>query len=117
MKILSGILVIVTIMCSSGVRAGEDKGAETDRATAADRVQLDQTVISGNQELPKVLYILPWQKSDARPALRLDAGLEDTSIFKRVEPTAYRRELAYRNALERMGEAGSTGRAEQIETK
>lgn len=31
---------------------------------ALDRLDLDRTQITGNQELPKVLYIVPWQKSD-----------------------------------------------------
>jgi hypothetical protein len=38
------------------------------RNTAGDRVmdsiELGRTEITGNQELPKVLYIVPWQKSD-----------------------------------------------------
>ncbi len=29
-----------------------------------DRLELGRTEITGNQELPKVLYIVPWQKSD-----------------------------------------------------
>ena len=29
-----------------------------------DRLDLGRTEITGNQELPKVLYIVPWQKSD-----------------------------------------------------
>ena len=29
-----------------------------------DEIMLDRTEITGNQELPKVLYIVPWQKSD-----------------------------------------------------
>ncbi len=29
-----------------------------------DEMLLDRTEITGNQELPKVLYIVPWQKSD-----------------------------------------------------
>ena len=29
-----------------------------------DRMELGRTEITGNQELPKVLYIVPWQKSD-----------------------------------------------------
>jgi hypothetical protein len=28
-----------------------------------DRMDLGRTEITGNQELPKVLYIVPWQKS------------------------------------------------------
>jgi len=29
-----------------------------------DRLELGRTEITGNQELPKVLYIVPWKKSD-----------------------------------------------------
>ena len=29
-----------------------------------DRLELSRSEITGNQELPKVLYIVPWQKSD-----------------------------------------------------
>ena len=29
-----------------------------------DRMELGRTEITGNQELPKVLYIVPWQKAD-----------------------------------------------------
>jgi len=29
-----------------------------------DRMELGRTEITGNRELPKVLYIVPWQKSD-----------------------------------------------------
>lgn len=29
-----------------------------------DEIDLDRTEITGNQELPKVLYIVPWKKSD-----------------------------------------------------
>ncbi len=29
-----------------------------------DEIMLERTEITGNQELPKVLYIVPWQKSD-----------------------------------------------------
>ncbi len=39
----------------------------TRRATASgvmDEMELGRTEITGNQELPKVLYIVPWQKSD-----------------------------------------------------
>jgi hypothetical protein len=29
-----------------------------------DSIELGRTEITGNQELPKVLYIVPWKKSD-----------------------------------------------------
>ncbi len=39
----------------------------TRRATSSgvmDEMELGRTEITGNQELPKVMYIVPWQKSD-----------------------------------------------------
>ena len=39
----------------------------TRRSTASgvmDEIELGRTEITGNQELPKVLYIVPWQKAD-----------------------------------------------------
>ena len=42
--------------------------ADVTRSTSGnqvmDRMELSRTEITGNQELPKVLYIVPWQKSD-----------------------------------------------------
>ena len=41
-------------MCIATVAAG---------AFAQDRADIDRTQIIGNRELPKVLYIVPWQKA------------------------------------------------------
>jgi hypothetical protein len=41
------------------VRRPEDGGERV-----IDRLDLDRTEVTGNQELPKVLYIVPWQKPD-----------------------------------------------------
>lgn len=56
-----------------------------------DRLQLDATEITGNRELPKVLYIVPWKRSDlgdltGRPVNSLlDEILEplDRDVFQR----------------------------------
>lgn len=94
MKTRGVVVVALTLACLGSVQANEK--------SAADRVRMNETVISGNQELPKVLYILPWQSSNGRPTLELNAGLDDQRVFRRVEPAAYQRELKYRGALERM---------------
>ena len=88
-------LALLSLSLACGVRAQEPVIPEQP-------LNLDSTAIRGNQELPKVLYILPWQSSNGRPALELSAGLDDQRVFRRVEPAAYRRELKYRDALERM---------------
>ena len=54
---------------SAAVEAARQREEENITRSAAgsrvmDSIQLDRTEITGNQELPKVLYIVPWQKSD-----------------------------------------------------
>ncbi len=51
-----------------GDEASPAPSPDVTRTTTGSRVmdsmQLSRTEITGNQELPKVLYIVPWQKSD-----------------------------------------------------
>jgi len=42
----------------------EDITRTTTGNSVMDSMELGRTEITGNQELPKVLYIVPWQKSD-----------------------------------------------------
>lgn len=62
-------------------------------------VRLDETVISGNQELPKVLYILPWREPQGLPRIELEAKTASAEVFRRLYPPAYRRELGYFETL------------------
>lgn len=59
------------------------------------RVVLGETVISGNQELPKVLYIVPWQQPSGLPEIELRAHFAEEALFRRLYPPAYRREMNY----------------------
>lgn len=42
----------------------EDVTRDESGPVVMDRLELGRTEITGNQELPKVLYIVPWKKSD-----------------------------------------------------
>lgn len=64
------------------------------------RITLDETVISGNQELPKVLYILPWRGPEGLPEIDLQTEFSELEVFRRLYPPAYRRELKYFETLE-----------------
>lgn len=76
-------------------------------AHAAERppgvIRLDETVISGNQELPKVLYILPWQQPDGLPEIDVSTDHAERGLFQRLYPPAHRRALAYREAAAERG--------------
>ena len=58
---------------------------------SSDRIQLDTTQISGSQELPKVMYVVPWRRADPGefsgrpPNSLLDEALTpvDRDVFKR----------------------------------
>ncbi len=67
-------------------------------------LQLDQTVISGNQELPKVLYILPWREPQGLPDIEIQAEFTEAEVFRRLYPPAYRRELSYFDTLKGLQE-------------
>ena len=59
-----------------------------------DRIQLDTTQISGNRELPKVMYVVPWRRADPGefagkpPNSLLDEALTpvDRDVFQASEP-------------------------------
>ncbi|MEM1436889.1 MAG: hypothetical protein AAGG11_22775 [Pseudomonadota bacterium] len=68
-------------------------------------IELDETVISGNQELPKVLYILPWQAPEGLPDLQVKADFTEAEVFRKLYPPSYRRELEYFNTLNRSADS------------
>jgi hypothetical protein len=64
-----------------------------------ERLDLDTTSIRGNQELPKVLYILPWQApGPAQPAGRPLNSLVDEALAP-VDREVFRRQLRYFDQL------------------
>ena len=87
---------IVAAVCAFAISAGA--AAEQD-AKPAGHNRLDETVISGNQELPKVLYIVPWQDPSGIPKIELDPNFTEHEVFRRLYPPTYKRELQYYDAL------------------
>jgi hypothetical protein len=71
---------------------------------ADDTIYLEETVISGNQELPKVLYILPWREMTAEFLPLRTLNYQESSVMVPVYPAEYRRELAYREQLNQLNQ-------------
>ena len=71
--------------------AAAASGAPLRATKSSDRIELDTTRISGNRELPKVMYVVPWRKADpgeftGRPLNSLlDEALTpvDRDVFRR----------------------------------
>jgi hypothetical protein len=87
-----------TAVLSGALLFAAHAAAETD-AKPSEHIRLDETVISGNQELPKVLYIVPWQDPTGIPKIELDPNFTEHEVFRQVYPPTYKRELEYYDAL------------------
>ncbi len=70
---------------------------------AADRLELDETSIVGSKELPKVLYIVPWQ--DTREGDMTRASLHGSSQkgMAAIDREVFQRELQYFEMLQGPG--------------
>jgi hypothetical protein len=84
-------------------------GARKAGGKAEDHLQLDTTQITGNQELPKVLYIVPWKRSDLGDLLGKPANSLLDEVLEPVDRDVFRRENRYYDALK--PDAGTHGTA------
>ena len=87
---ITGLAALVLLIMMSPLQA-EEPAAEvaeptvkrpeaTERRAYADRLQLEATSIRGNQELPRVMYIVPWKD----PSLGDVAGKPVNSLIEEV---------------------------------
>ncbi|NNF39796.1 MAG: hypothetical protein HKN64_00360 [Woeseiaceae bacterium] len=53
-----------TVLPAPAAELSDEVARRTSGSEVMDSIELGRTEITGNQELPKVLYIVPWQKSD-----------------------------------------------------
>jgi hypothetical protein len=64
-----------------------------------DRLDLETTEITGNRELPKVLYIVPWKRSDLGDLLGRPVNSLLDEVLEPVDRDVFRRENRYYRAL------------------
>lgn len=65
---------------------------------ARDRLDLEGATITGNQELPKVLYIVPWKDSAADIGAELPPSLIDEPLSV-IDRDVFLRHIQYFDAL------------------
>jgi hypothetical protein len=73
------------------------RGSSSPRAL--DSIDLGTTSITGNQELPKVLYIVPWKKSDLGDLVGRPVNTLLDEVLAPVDPEVFERHLNYYEAL------------------
>lgn len=85
--------------------ATDSKPAASGRRAQNDRLDLDTTIVTGNRELPKVLYIVPWKKADLGdlPAQPFNTLLDE--VLTPVDRDVFRREVTYYGVVSSGGNA------------
>jgi hypothetical protein len=78
----------------------------TDKRT--DRVDLDTTTITGNRELPKVMYVVPWKKSDIGDLAGKPMNSLLDEVLAPVDRDVFRREVTYVHAINGPSDQNST---------
>ncbi len=70
----------------------------------ADRIDLDTTQITGNRELPKVLYIVPWKRPELGDLVGRPLNSLLDEVLTPVDRDVFRRQNRYFNALQTGGD-------------
>jgi hypothetical protein len=69
------------------------------KGRALDRLELDTTQITGNRELPKVLYIVPWKRADLGDLVGKPVNSLLDEVLTPVDRDVFKRENRYYRAL------------------
>jgi len=102
---------------SAASKANADR-AQSSAAAArpkrtGDRLDLDPTVVTGNRELPKVLYIVPWKKAELGdlPSQPFNTLLDEA--LTPVDRDVFRREVTYYGAVSAGANSGAAPASSQ----
>ncbi len=100
---------VETSSSSVSPTGGTPPAARDERPASTDRLQLDTTIVTGNRELPKVLYIVPWKKADMGelPSQPFNSLLDE--VLQPLDRDAFRRVVSYYGVVSGTGETPAPG--------
>jgi len=90
----------------------EPPGPKASARKGPDRLELDPTDITGNRELPKVLYIVPWKRSDLGDLLGKPVNSLLDDVLQPLDRDVFQRENRYYDALKPEQAAPAAGAAQ-----
>ena len=107
-KLFFLISLSLLALCSQAqeadVAADETAKKTTDKKMVSEASISLQTTVTGNQEQPRVMYILPWQ-SPLSPELEMEMlSSQEDAVFGHVERDELQRNLEAAGELDSVGE-------------
>jgi hypothetical protein len=92
-------------------------GAAQKGPGASDRLELGTATVTGDREQPKVMYIVPWKKSDIGDLAGKPMNSLVDEILAPVDRDVFKREIVYYKAVQaEASQNGAPGRpSEQVE--
>jgi hypothetical protein len=88
---------------SPAAPAAKAGAAKTPAKKGPDRLNLEATDVTGNSELPKVLYIVPWKRSDLGDMVGRPVNSLLDEVLQPVDRDVFKRENRYYDALKPQG--------------
>ena len=85
---------------STPAAANKPAAKPAPRGNAKDRLDLDSTQITGNRELPKVLYIVPWRSAELGDLVGRPVNSLLDEVLEPVDRDVFRRQNRYFEALQ-----------------
>ena len=82
------------------------------KGNAKDRLDLDASQITGNRELPKVLYIVPWRSAELGDLVGRPVNSLLDEVLEPVDRDVFRRQNRYFDALQ-PNQAAPAGKSEK----
>jgi hypothetical protein len=82
------------------------------KGNAKDRLDLESSQITGNRELPKVLYIVPWRSAELGDLVGRPVNSLLDEVLEPVDRDVFRRQNRYFEALQ-PNEAAPAGKPEK----
>ena len=86
-------------VAAEAVAAAPTQAASRPAPRVMDSLDLGTTSITGNAELPKVLYIVPWKKSDLGDLVGRPVNTLLDEVLAPVDPAVFERHLSYYDSL------------------
>jgi hypothetical protein len=102
---------------SAPARQGTTAAAKAGPRKGPDRLELDPTDITGNRELPKVLYIVPWKRSDLGDVVGRPVNSLLDEVLQPLDRDVFQRENRYYDALAPGAGGAKAGAAQGSQNK